>query len=879
MPRLDLAIVRLAAPVVPDDIRRDWKREWEAELAFDHGRGRGGTARAARAVGAVVHACWLRWDRWRWDVIWNDLKYAARSLRKHPGFTVVAVLSLAVGIGANAAIFGAVRAVLLRPLPFSSPEELVAVSTTTMERPDAAGGASSPPDFTDWRRDLRGFVEMAAVIAGASALTGDGPAEQVPSASVTGGFFGVLGVPALYGRALEPADDPVGAPDVAVLGHALWQRRYGGRRDIVGSTITLDSRPFQVVGVMPAGFAYPLGADLWIPQRFSDEELRTQRGAQYLDVIARLAPGVTLLQARDEMRAFARRLAEVHPRTNNDRTIALHPMREALVGDVRAAMFLMLGAVGLVLLIVCVNVANLVLTRAVGRRREWAVRTALGAGRARLVRGLLAESGLLAVVGGLAGLVVAMWVTRLIAALEGSVAIPLLDQTRVDGTVALFTLAVSGLAAAAFGTLPAWQASKGLDVAVGIREEGGGTTGAGSRQRLRGALIVVEAALAVVLLVGAGLLMRSFLGLVAVDLGFSRERVQTFNLSLPELTYPTPPARAAVVDTLLSRVRAHPEVEAAAAIFGLPLTNFGYVISMSTLDERTLDDKESMERSLQVRVVTPDYFRAMGIPIRRGRAFGDADRLGAPPAVLVNETAAARLWPGQDPLGHSFAMGTRLGHRETRAGGTVVGVVGDVRDFGPARAVRPTVYLAHAQRPVDFVTIVVKARSDPGPLVPTLNGIVATLDPNLPLYRVRTMDQLARDAVAQPRLFLMLLAVFAIAAVLLAAVGIYGVMAHAVSQRTREIGLRIALGAERGTVLRMVVGQAMTMAVGGLAMGMAGAMATGRLMRGLLFGVEPFDPVTFLAAGAGFAGVALVASALPARRAARVDPVEALRES
>ncbi len=878
MARFDLAIVRLAAPVVPDDIRRDWRREWEAELAFEHQRGRGAAALAVRALGAVAHACWLRQDRWRWDVLWHDIKYAARTLLKRPSFMIVAVLSLAIGIGANAAIFGAVRAVLLRPLPFPAPDALVAVSTTTLERPDVPGGSSTPPDFTDWRRDLRGFVEMAAVVAGASALTGDGPAEQVPSANVTGGFFGVLGVPALYGRALEPGDDPVGAPDVAVLGHALWQRRYGGRREVVGSTITIDSQPYRVVGVMPAGFAYPLGADLWVPQRFSEEDLRTQRGAQYLDVIARLAPGATVAQARDEMRAYARRLAEQYPRTNHDRTIALHPMREALVGDVRPALLLLLGAVGLVLLIVCVNVANLVLTRALGRRREWAVRTALGAGRARLVRGLLVESGLIAVVGGLAGLVVAMWIARLLAALEGSVDIPLLDQTRVDGPVALFTIAVSGLAAAAFGTLPAWQASKNMDVARGIREEGSATTGDHRRQRLRGALIVAEAALAVVLLVGAGLLMRSFIGLVAVDLGFTRERVQTFNLSLPEPAYPTTAARSAGVETLLSRVRAHPQVEAAGAIFGLPLTNFGYVISMSTLDDRTLDDEESMERSVQVRVVTPEYFRAMGIPIRRGRTFGEEDRLGAPPVVLVNETAAARLWPDQDPLGHSFTIGTRMGQGDTRAGGVVIGVAGDVRDGGPARVVRPTVYLAHAQRPVNFLTIVVKTRTDPGPLVPTLNGIVTALDPNLPIYRVRTMEQLAMDAVAQPRLFLMLLAVFAAAAVMLAAVGIYGVMAHAVSQRTREIGLRLALGAGRGTVLRMVVGQAMTLAVVGLALGMVGAMASGRLMRGLLFGVEPFDLPTFLAAGAAFGGVALVASALPALRASRVDPVEALRE-
>ncbi len=812
-------------------------------------------------------------------MLWHDLKFATRTLIKRPGFAVVAVLSLAIGIGANAAIFSTVRAVLLRPLPFPNPDAVVTISTTTSERPDLAWGASAPPDFVDWRRDTHSFAGMAAINVGASALTGTGAgaAEQVPSANVTGGFFTVLGVQPLLGRTLLPDDDPVGAADVAVLSHALWTRRFGESRTVLGTMVEIDSQPYRVVGVMPDGFSYPLGTEIWVPQRFSEEELRTQRGAQYLDVIARLRDGTTLAEAGSELGAYAGRLAVLYPRTNRERIVKLHVLRDALVGDVRPAMLLLLGAVGFVLLIVCVNVANLVLARALGRQRELAVRTALGAGRGRLARGLLVESALLAAVGGAAGLLAAVWATRTIAGLDEGIAIPLLDQTRVDGSVAAFTAGVAALAAVLFGTLPAWQASRRLDVARSMREDSGTTTGDRQRHRLRGGLIVAETALAVVLLVGAGLLMRSFIGLASVELGVVPDRVQTFNLSLPDSAYPTPVARSTVVDTLLSRIASHPEVESAGAIFGLPLTNFRYGITMSTLDGRTLTDDEQTERMLQVRVVTPDYFRAMGIPLRRGRLLSGSDRQGSPPVVVINETAAGRLWPGDDPLGHEFTLGTRLGQGADRAGGAVVGVVADVRDYGPAAPVRPTAYLAHGQFPVSFLTFAIKTRGEPQGLIGPLRQVLADLDSDLPMYGIRTMNQRARDAVAQPRLFLLLIGLFAAAAVLLAAVGIYGVMAYNVSQRSREIGLRLALGAERGSVMRMVVRQAMVLALSGLGIGLLLGAGTARLMQGLLFGVEPVDGVTFAGVGIAFTLVALVASAVPALRASRLDPITALR--
>jgi predicted permease len=876
MPRVDEAIVRLAAPLAPADIRSAWRREWEAELAWSRRRGSSDAARAMRAMGAVPHACWLRWDRWRIEMLWHDVTYAARTLVRRPGYSLLAIASLAVGIGANVAMFSAIHAVLLRPLPFPDPEQLVSIWTTNHGRP-GRGYESAAPDFADWRRDTAGFTEMAALVAGASALTGDGPAEQVPSAQVTGGFFTVFGVAPLHGRALSPEDDPVTGPDVAVLSHGLWQRRFGSNAGLVGQAIPIDGRLVRVVGVMPGGFDYPIGSQLWRPLRFTEDQLRTQRSAHYLDVVARLAPGVPIGQAREALAAQAARLAGLHPRSNADRTTTIEPMRDTLVGDVRRAMLLMLGAVGFVLLIVCANVANLALTRALGRQRELAVRTALGAGRARLVRSLLVESVLVAVAGGAAGLLAAVWATGFLAALGRGIDIPLLDQTSIDATVLAFTAGVSALAAVLFGTLPAWQASRRLDVARGIREGAGATTDVRHRQRLRAGLIVAETALAVVLLVGAGLLMRSFLALTTVELGFSPSGVETFSVSLPQAKYPTPVSRAVLVETLVSRVSARADVEAAGAIYGLPLTNFGYVISMSTLDDRKLSDEEQDAKSLQVRVVTPDYFRAMGVPLRRGRTIAETDRLGAPPVVVVNEAAVALLWPDGNPLGHSFTMGTRLAQGGLPVGGTVVGVVGDVRDGSPAARARPTMYASHGQFPVASVAIAVKARGEPDALVEPLRRLLADLDPELPMFRVRTMEQLARDAVAQPRLFLTLLGVFASMAVLLAAVGIYGVLAHSVSQRTREIGVRLALGAERGRVMGMVVGQAMGLALAGLGLGLVLAAGAGWLMQGLLFGVHPLDGPTHAAVIVGLVLTALVASVVPALRAASVDPATALR--
>ena len=874
--------IRLTAPLVPYDIRRDWLREWSAEISFTASRAhRLGLPFPLSCVwrvgGAIVHALWLRWDRWRTEMIWQDLKYALRSLKAKPGFTAVTLLTLAIGIGGTTAIFGAVNAVLLRPLPYPEPDRLVFVYKTSLKQPDRIGGVASPPDFTDWRRENSVFTELAAFDNDSFALTGQGAAEQVPTAEVTGGFFTVMGTAPRFGRTITTADDPMGGRDVVVLSHAIWIRRFGSNPGILGQQVTVDGVSREVVGVMPPGFHYPMQSEMWIPFRFSEKDLQTQRGAHYLDVIGRLKPGTTIERAREDMRAIAARLAKDFPRTNRDSSASVHPLRDALVGSVRQRMFVLLGAVGLVLLIVCVNVASLVLIRAVGRGRELAVRVAVGAGRFSLFRGLLIESLVLGVAGGAAGLVLAYWATTAIASLDPSIGVPLLNQTRMDGDVVAFAFGIAMIAAVLFGTMPAWHATSISDVVTRIREEGGSTTGDPKRQRTRSLLIVAETSLAVVLLVGAGLLTRSFAKLLAVDLGFSTESIQAFTFALPASTYSQPLQRQEFVETLLTRVTTHPAVESVGAISGLPLTNSRYGISTSTRDGVTLSDDEQDRLTLQVRIVSPDYFRTMGIPIKRGRGFTAADRMGSQPVAMLNETAASRVWPQVDALGHQLEIGTRFGMGGARAGGTVVGIVGDVLEYGPASRAAPTLFLAYGQWPIDSMSVVARSRGETSALIEPMRTMLREIDPDVPMFAVRSMQQIQEIAVAQPRLYLVLIACFAGTAILLAAIGLYGVLAYAVSQRTREIGIRLALGAKRSEVLRMVIGQAGRLTAVGVLLGLSGAALASRALQSQLFEVAPTDIATYAFVAVGLLIVAMVASWIPARRAARIDPLDALR--
>lgn len=810
-------------------------------------------------------------------MIIQDIKHALRALRRKPSFTAVVVLTLAIGIGGNAAIFGAVNAVLLRPLPFSNPDRLVRIYKTSLAQPNQIGGTVSPPDHVDYRRDNSSFTDVAAYAESAYPLTGEGPAEQISGAQITGGFFPVMATVPALGRTITDDDDRPGARDVVVLSHALWARRFGSDSRIVGRQLQINGISREVVGVLPAGFQFPLQSELWIPFKFTARDLETQRGAHYINVIARLKPEASLEAARQDMRRVADRLAKDYPRTNRETSASVHPLREALVGSVRRSMFVLLGAVGLVLLIVCVNIASLVLIRAVGRGRELAVRVAVGAGRVSLFRGLLVESVILGLIGGAMGLLLAYWATGAIAALDPSVGVPMISQTRLDSTVIGFTVAVSVFAAVLFGTMPAWQATSIGDVVTRIREEGGSTTSDPKRQRIRSSLIVAETTVAVVLLVGAGLLGRSFARLLAVDLGFESAAIQTFRVTLPDSKYAQPLQRQELFDTLLARIATHPNVESVGGNNGLPLTRFSYGISTSSVDGRTLSDDEQDGLTLQVRLVTPDYFKTMGIAIPRGRAFLPTDRSGTGSVVIVSESAAKRVWKDVDPLGHELRIGTRLGLGGEQAGGAVVGIAADVREFGPTVPAPPTLYLALAQWPGTYLTVVAKSRGDAASLIEPMRAVLRDLDPDLPMYAVRSMDQLVSNAIAQPRLYLVLIASFAGTAMVLAGIGLYGVLAYAVGQRTREIGIRLALGAKRGEVLRMVMSQAGRLAIVGIAIGLVAAVLASRVLRAQLFEIAPTDTVTYLAVGAGLLIVALVASWIPARRAARIDPMTALR--
>ena len=876
-------VVRMASPMVPFDIRREWLREWRAELTYACGRAAKGGRRVPidclwRSTGAFFHAAWLRWDRWRLEMILQDIKHAARALRAKPGFTIVTVMTLAIGIGGNAAIFGAVNAVLLRPLPFAKPEQLVRIYKTYLTEPNRIGGTVSPPDLVDYRRDNAVFAEVAAYTDGSFALTGNGPAEQVPGGQVTGGFFDVMATPPLLGRAITDGDDRSGARDVVVLSHALWARRFGSDRAILGRQLQIGGVSREVIGVMPAGFQFPLQSEFWIPLQFTARDLETQRGAHYINVIARLKEDSSLEMAREDMRRVAARLAQEYPRTNRDTSASVHPLREALVGSVRRSMFVLLGAVGLVLLIVCVNIASLVLIRAVGRGRELAVRVAVGAGRASLFRALLVESVMLGLLGGAIGLLLAYWATGAIAALDPSVGVPMINQTRLDTTVIGFTMLVSVFAAVLFGTMPAWQATSIGDLVTRIREEGGSTTGDPRRQRIRGFLIVAETTLAVVLLVGAGLLGRSFSRLLAVDLGFDAASVQTFRVTLPDSRYADPLVRQQFFETLIARIAAQQGVESAAAAMGLPLSRFLYGISTSSIDGRQLSDDEQDALTLQMRVVTPDYFRAMGIRVARGRPFAPSDRMGSEPVVIVNEAAARRLWPEGDPMGHEIRMGTGFGLGRGQAGGVVVGIAADVREYGPASPPPPTLYLAHGQWPIPSMSVVAKNRGEAAALVEPMRAILRDLDPDVPMFAVRSMDQIVSNAIAQPRLYMVLIVCFAATAMLLAAIGLYGVLAYAVGQRTREIGIRLALGARRTQVLAMVMSQAGRLVVAGVALGLVAAVLASRLLRSQLFEVAPTDVATYVTVAVGLIAVSMFASWIPARRAARIDPMRALRQ-
>jgi putative ABC transport system permease protein len=865
-------LLAIAARFVPEGLRHDWRREWEAEIAWrlSDGRSRGLTA---RSFGAVWHALWLRWDSWRPEMWIYDLRIAARTLIRQPAFLALAVLTLGVGVGATAAVFSAVRAVILRPLPFPAQHQLIAVTTISLDRP-GRGADSSPPDVVDWASQQRTLASLAAFTADALAISGpQAAAEQVPGATVTGAFFDVLGVAAARGRTLDENDARLGAAPVVVISDRLWHRRFAGNPAIVGTAIVVDGVARDVVGVLAPGLTYPLGAEAWVPLSFTADVLATQRGAQYLDVIARLRPESTIAAAQADLDAIAARLAAAYPRSNEGRGVRLEPLRASLVGDTRPGLLLLLSAAVVVLLVVCTNVAGLLLTRALARSRDLAIRSAMGAARGRLVRAALVETALIAAAGGAAGLGLAWVAARRIAA-ASHLAIPLIEQTRLDPIVVAVAIAAAAMSALLVGVAPAWRASGLADLANRARAGGGAT----SRGRGRAGLVVVEIGLAVVLVIGAVTLVRSFARLTSVEVGFeTSDRIQTFAVSLPEVRYDTPASRAQFVDRLLARVRQLPGVERAGAVFGLPLTGFGYRISLFERDGIRVPDSPQEMVLLSVRVVTPDYLATIALPLRQGRAIDAGDRPSSDRVAIVNEAAARVLWPDTDPLGHTFTVGTRLGQEGERVGGRVVGVVGDSRERGPMSAPLPTIYVAHAQFPVGAVAVAIRSAAAAGPEVPVLRSALGELDPDVPMFRVRTMAQLASSTVAQPRLLMLLMSLFGAAALAVAALGLYGILAQAVEARRKEIGIRRAIGATVGDVVRLVAWDTTRLVAAGLAVGVVAAVATAETLSRLAATAARPDVVTVSAAVIAFAVVAAVAALVPCRRALAVDPAVTLK--
>jgi len=802
--------------------------------------------------------------------LWQDLRYGVRMLYKNRGFTSVALLALALGIGANTAIFSVVNSVLLRPLPFRDPQRLIMIWENYQQRGGPEREWAAPADFRDFRDQAQSFEHVAALVGWGPTLTGQDEPEDLQGAAVSHDTFAMLGVEPALGRAFTADEDRAGAERVAVLSHNLWQRRFGSDPAIVGKNLTLGGESYTVIGVMPRGFSFPILKDteIWRPITSALAAIPgCDRGCVILRVIAKLNPGVTLEAARAEMTALTSRLAEQYPESNKGVGATLVPLHEQLVGDVRPAMLVLLGAVGLVLLIACANVANLLLARAAAREKEVAIRAALGASRARLIRQHLTESLVLAMIGGAVGLLLAFWIVDLLVSFAPK-GTPRLDEIAIDPIVLAFTCGVALLTGLVFGLAPALLSSRtNFNSAL---KEGGRDTSASSRgARVRSALVVSEVALALMLLVGAALLIKSFVNLQRVNPGFNPKDVVRVDVGLPRTRYPERNQSATFYKQLLDRIAALPGIQSAGAVSNLPLSGGGTDSDFGI--EGRAPAEPGQNPVAWYSSVTPGYFRAMGIRLLRGRVFTEADNADAPKTVLISETMARRYFPDEDPVSKRLVFGGGSDPRE------IVGVISDVKFFGLNLDARPSMYFPHAQTPARGMSLVVRTQGDPLTLAAAIRGQVSALDRDLAVSNVMTMEQLVGVSLAEPRFTLLLLGAFAAVAMLLSAIGVYGVVSYSVTQRSHEIGVRMALGAQMSDVLKLVVGQEMTLVLGGVGLGLIAAFALSRVMESLLFGVSATDVTTFAFTSVILAGVALAACFIPARRALKVDPMVALR--
>jgi putative ABC transport system permease protein len=819
------------------------------------------------------------------NTLFQDVRYGARMLLKNPGVSLIVIIALALGIGANTAIFSVVNAVLLRPLPYDQADALVFLNEKS---PVLDEMSISYPNFTDWRAQNQSFEKMGVYNRGSYNLTGAGEAERIVTAQMSADLFSVLRVNALHGRVFTNDEDKPGAAPVVVLSYGLWQRRFGGQTSILNQAITLNGKSYTVIGIMPQSYAYPSRAEMYVPVgQLSDQPSWQQRGNHPgLYGVARLKPGVTIEQADAEMNTIAANLEKQYPDTNPGNRVRLRPLMEIFVVDVRRALWVIFGAVGFVLLIACANIANLLLARATARKKEMAIRTAVGASRWRIARQLLTESVLLSLIGGAIGLMLARWGVDLILYVSPD-AIPRSREIGLNWTVVAFTVGVSFLTGILFGLIPAIQAG-GVDVHETLKETGRGTTG---RQWLRGSLVVIEVATTLMLLIGAGLLIRSFYLLQKVNPGFSHEHLTSFSVSLPQKKYASDEAQLSFYHSLLDNIRVLPGVESTAAASGLPLGNNGWQTSF------VVDGQPPPERDhtplMEACLVTPDYFRAMNIPVLRGRVFTDRDdrshlagkdlsklnenqrEMAAVTSIVIDEEFAKRHWPNQDPIGKRIKIGGADSHNPTLE---VIGVVGRVKmESLNQNSDRVQGYFAFNQVPQGGMTVLIKGASDPNQLISSVRNVIKSIDPDQPIYNPRTMDEIRAESVAGERLNLTLFSLFAGIALVLAIVGIYGVMSYSVTQRTHEIGIRMAIGARPRDVFKMILGHGMKLALIGVGIGLVGAFLLTRLMATMLFGVEPTDATTFGGLSLILITVALLACYLPGRRATKVEPTISLR--
>ncbi|HKG48694.1 MAG TPA: ABC transporter permease [Pyrinomonadaceae bacterium] len=818
------------------------------------------------------------------STIWQDIRFGVRMLVKNPGVTVVVIIALALGIGANTAIFSVVNAVLIRPLPYHESERLVFLNEKS---PVLDEMSISYPNFLDWRAHNQTFEKMGVYNRASYNLTGAGEAERIITGQMSADLFSVLRVNPLHGRVFTNEEDKPGGTPVVVLSYGLWQRRFGGQTSILNQAITFNGKSYTVIGVMPESYAYPSRVEMWVPVgQLSDQVSWQSRGNHPgLYGVARLKPGVTYEQAEADMNNLGANLEKQYPDTNTATRPRLRPLLEVFVVDARRALWVIFGAVAFVLLIACANIANLLLARATARRKEMAIRTAVGASRWRIVRQLLTESVLLSLIGGGIGLALAHWGVRLILYVSPN-AIPRSREIGLDWTVLAFTVGISFVTGILFGLIPAIQAGD-LDVHETLKESGRGTSG---RQWLRSGLVVVEVATTLVLLISAGLMIRSFYLLQKVNPGFSHEHLTSFSISLPQKKYANEEVRHSFYNRLLENIRALPGVESTAVSSGLPLGNNGWQTSF-VIDGQPPPPREQIPL-MEACLVTPDYFKAMNIPVLRGRVFNDRDdrshlagrdlskmnenqrSIAGVNKIVIDEEFAKRHWPNEDPVGKRVKLGTAADAPSLE----VLGVVGRVKmESLNQDSNRVQGYFAFNQNPQGGMSVIIKGQSDPNQLISSIRGVVKSIDPDQPIYNPRTMDEIRAESVAPERLNLTLLSLFASIALVLAIVGIYGVMSYSVTQRTHEIGIRMAIGARPIDVFKMILGNGMKLALLGVAIGLVGAFFLTQLMATMLFGVAPRDAVTFGGISILLIAVTLLACFLPGRRATKVEPTISLR--